>query len=75
MFPAIDRVYANQLGKAELGWRPRYSFGTALERVDRGEDPRSDLARVIGTKGIILRRLRTDRILSPGSLEKRDALG
>jgi UDP-glucose 4-epimerase len=29
----------------------------------------------LGQRDIILRRLRTDRILSPGSLEKRDALG
>jgi UDP-glucose 4-epimerase len=51
MFPAIDRVYVNQRARQDLGWEPRYDFGVALDRLDSGGDPRSDLAVVIGTKG------------------------
>jgi hypothetical protein len=54
---ALEKASSIGLGRCVIsattpfGVGPRYSLGTALERVDRGEDPRSDLARVIGTKG------------------------
>ena len=51
MFEGIDRVYDNALARAELGWRPRYDFGHALDRLEAGEDPRSELALAIGAKG------------------------
>jgi nucleoside-diphosphate-sugar epimerase len=51
MFPSIERVYDNQHARNELGWEPRYDFGTALERLAEGEDPRSSLALEIGAKG------------------------
>jgi len=51
MFPTIERVYDNAKARAELHWKPRYDFATALERLERGEDPRSPLARAIGAKG------------------------
>lgn len=51
MLPSIERVYDNALAREELGWRPRHDFGTALASVARGEDPRSELARVVGAKG------------------------
>jgi nucleoside-diphosphate-sugar epimerase len=51
MFDGIDRVYANQRARDELGWRPRYDFGYALERLASGEEPRSELARQVGAKG------------------------
>jgi UDP-glucose 4-epimerase len=51
MFDGIDRVYDNALARAELGWRPRYDFGHALDRLEAGEDPRSELALAIGAKG------------------------
>ena len=51
MFPRIDRVYVNDRARQELGWKPRYDFAHVLGRVARGEDPRSDLARAIGSKG------------------------
>ena len=51
MFPAIDRVYDNALARAQLGWRPEYDFGRALEALARGRDPRSPLAIAVGAKG------------------------
>jgi UDP-glucose 4-epimerase len=51
MFPSIERVYVNALARAELGWKPRYDFAYALERLAAGEDPRSSLALEIGAKG------------------------
>jgi nucleoside-diphosphate-sugar epimerase len=51
MFPTIERVYVNERARRELGWEPRYDFGTVLERVAAGEDPRSALAIAVGAKG------------------------
>lgn len=51
MFPAIDRVYVNERARNELGWQPRYSFGSILERLKANADPFSPLTRVIGSKG------------------------
>ena len=47
MFPTIDRVYVNERARSGLGWRPRY----VLDRLKAGQDPRSPLARAVGTKG------------------------
>jgi len=51
MFPSIERVYVNLRAREELGWEPRYDFRESLDRLARGEDPRSRLAREIGAKG------------------------
>jgi UDP-glucose 4-epimerase len=51
MFTTIDRVYDNTRARHELGWVPQHDFGTALQRVSTGEDPRSELAVRIGEKG------------------------
>jgi UDP-glucose 4-epimerase len=51
MFPTVDRVYANDRARSELGWRPRYDFAHVIDRLDRGDDYRSPLARTIGSKG------------------------
>ncbi len=51
MFGTIERVYDNARARRDLGWAPRYDFGRALERLARGEDPRSDLALAVGAKG------------------------
>jgi len=51
MFPRIDRVYVNSRARAELGWTPRYDFRHVLDRLTAGDDPRSALAREIGSKG------------------------
>jgi UDP-glucose 4-epimerase len=51
MFPGIDRVYVNARARRELGWQPRYDFGSVIERLRAGEDLRSPLARAVGSKG------------------------
>jgi nucleoside-diphosphate-sugar epimerase len=51
MFRTVDRVYVNDRARSELGWRPRYDFAHIIDRLDRGEDYRSSLARTIGSKG------------------------
>jgi len=51
MFPNIDRVYVNERARRVLGWKPRYDCRYVLDRLKAGVDPRSDLARAIGSKG------------------------
>jgi len=51
MLPAIERVYVNQLARAQLGWQPRYDFGLAIDRLRAGGEFRSPLARAVGSKG------------------------
>jgi UDP-glucose 4-epimerase len=51
MFPGIERVYVNERARNELGWRPRYDFARIIDLIHAGEDPRSPLARVVGSKG------------------------
>jgi nucleoside-diphosphate-sugar epimerase len=51
MFPSIGRVYVNERAREELGWRPRYDFRRVLDSLKSGLDPRSPLARAIGSKG------------------------
>jgi UDP-glucose 4-epimerase len=51
IFPSIERVYVNERARRELGWAPRWDFRCALDRVAKGEEPRSDLALAIGAKG------------------------
>ena len=56
MLPSIDRVYVNERARTELGWQPKYDFRYLIGRLARGEDTRSPLARLIGTKGYHARR-------------------
>ncbi len=51
MFPGIDRVYVNERARRDLGWRPRHDFRTVLDRLKANADPRSPLARAVGSKG------------------------
>jgi UDP-glucose 4-epimerase len=51
MLAGIDRVYVNQRAREELGWRPRYDFNSVIERLKAGDDMRSPLARLVGSKG------------------------
>lgn len=51
MFATIGRVYVNERARRELGWRPRYDFGYVIERLREGEDFRSPLAQLVGSKG------------------------
>jgi len=51
MFPTIDRVYVNDKARRDLGWNPKYDFASALRNLAADKDPRSPLAREIGSKG------------------------
>ena len=51
MLGALDRVYDNARARTVLGWTPRYDFARVLHSVSAGIDPRSELARAIGSKG------------------------
>jgi UDP-glucose 4-epimerase len=51
MLPGIDRVYVNERARNELGWRPRYDFRFIVDRLRAGEDIRSPLAQLVGSKG------------------------
>jgi UDP-glucose 4-epimerase len=51
LLPSIERVYDNARARRDLGWSPRYDFRHALDRLERGEDPRSELALAVGAKG------------------------
>jgi UDP-glucose 4-epimerase len=51
MTPAIDRVYVNELARAQLGWQPEYDFNYVIERLCASEDFRSPLATAVGSKG------------------------
>jgi nucleoside-diphosphate-sugar epimerase len=51
MVPGIDRVYVNERARSELGWQPQYSFKFIIDRLHAGEDMRSPMARLIGSKG------------------------
>jgi nucleoside-diphosphate-sugar epimerase len=50
-FSSIDRVYVNERARNELGWRPRYDFQSVVKRLQAGDDMRSLLARLVGSKG------------------------
>ena len=51
MFPSIGRVYVNDRARNELGWQPRFDFNYIIGRLRAGDDLRSPLAQVIGSKG------------------------
>jgi UDP-glucose 4-epimerase len=51
MVPSIDRVYVNERARNELGWQSRYDFKFLIDRLRAGEDIRSPLARLVGSKG------------------------
>jgi UDP-glucose 4-epimerase len=51
MLPVLDRVYDNERARTLLGWAPRYDFAFVLSRLAQGADPRSELARAVGSKG------------------------
>jgi len=51
MFPSIGRVYVNERARNELGWHPRYDFDHIISLLRAGDEMRSPLARLIGSKG------------------------
>lgn len=50
MLPSIDRVYDNSRARRLLNWHPKYDYRHVLNSVATGSDPRSDIARTVGTK-------------------------
>lgn len=51
MLPGIDRVYVNYRARQELAWQPRFDFRHILDRLRRGDDVFSPLAKAVGSKG------------------------
>ncbi|TNE43334.1 MAG: NAD(P)-dependent oxidoreductase [Deltaproteobacteria bacterium] len=51
MFPRLDRVYVNTKARAELGWEPKHTFRSVLERLKEDGPVLSSLAATIGKKG------------------------
>ena len=51
MLPSVDRVYVNERARTHLGWQPKYNFEHTVQCLAAGEDYRSPLARIIGSKG------------------------
>ena len=51
LLPSLDRVYDSHRAARDLGWQPRRDFAFVLECLRRGEDFRSEMARVVGVKG------------------------
>ena len=52
MFEHLDRVYMNKLARQELGWQPKYDFGSVLELIAaEGAMPKSEVTLFVGDKG------------------------
>jgi nucleoside-diphosphate-sugar epimerase len=51
MVPSIDRVYVSARACQELGRKPHLDFHRIVTRLAAGEDIRSPLARLVGSKG------------------------
>lgn len=51
MLPGIDRVYVNEKARLELGWQPRYDFSYMVELLQSGNNLKSPLAQLVGSKG------------------------
>jgi nucleoside-diphosphate-sugar epimerase len=47
---SIDRVYVNELARAQLGWQPHHDFQSAIRSLRTLEDFLSPLARAVGSK-------------------------
>jgi nucleoside-diphosphate-sugar epimerase len=50
MVPSITRIYDNSRARQLLDWHPKYDYQHVLSNVAIGSDPRSDIARAVGTK-------------------------
>ena len=51
MAPNLDRVYVSDLARRDLGWQSKYDFNYVVNCLKRGEDFRSPLAKMVGSKG------------------------
>ena len=49
--PGAPAAWITDRARNELGWRPVYDFQRVLDRLRAGQDPRSPLARAVGSKG------------------------
>jgi nucleoside-diphosphate-sugar epimerase len=47
----LERVYVNERARQRLGWQPQVDFARVLDHLERGDDPRSELAHAVGSKG------------------------
>ena len=47
----IDRVYDSRKAVVELGWKPQHTFASAVEKLGRGEEWRSELTFRVGKRG------------------------
>lgn len=48
---SIDRVYDSTKAQRELGWIPKFTFEAALDKVDKKEEWRGELALKVGRRG------------------------
>jgi UDP-glucose 4-epimerase len=51
MFEGIDRVYVNEAARNDFRWEPKYNFAHVLGHLREKTDPRSPIARIVGSKG------------------------
>jgi UDP-glucose 4-epimerase len=51
MFPAIGRIYDSAKAVDRLGWRPKWTFASAVAAMKAGATPASALAAEVGAKG------------------------
>ena len=51
MFPSIGRVYDNSRARELLDWTPHYTFARSIKAINRGDDYRSEMTHLIGSKG------------------------
>ncbi len=49
--PRIDRVYCSTAAVETLGWKPRWTFAAAVDRIAQNQDWRSELTYRVGQRG------------------------
>jgi nucleoside-diphosphate-sugar epimerase len=50
MFPHIDRIYANEKARRELGWQPQWCFQRLIRQLRNDDALQSPLAKLVGSK-------------------------
>ncbi|MFV8755115.1 NAD-dependent epimerase/dehydratase family protein [Nannocystaceae bacterium ST9] len=51
MAASLDRVYVNERARRDLRWEPKHDFRSLISRLRSGATTRSELARLVGSKG------------------------
>jgi UDP-glucose 4-epimerase len=51
MLQTLDRVYVNDRAREVLDWQPQFDFASAVARLRRDQDYRSELTSIVGVKG------------------------